>query len=64
MPWLRTLTDASLGSGLTRRQRSLAILVILLLSYIAFGALIHSILLGLNFIDAMYFTLVTIETIG
>ncbi|KAJ7753828.1 hypothetical protein B0H16DRAFT_1544072 [Mycena metata] len=49
---------------LTRRQRSLAILVILLLCYIALGALIHSILMGLNFIDAMYFTLVSIETIG
>ncbi|KAJ7074969.1 hypothetical protein B0H15DRAFT_45155 [Mycena belliarum] len=52
------------GSGLTRRQRSLVILVILLLCYIALGSLIHSMLLKLNFIDAMYFTLVSIETIG
>ncbi|CAK5272536.1 unnamed protein product [Mycena citricolor] len=52
------------GSGLTRRQRSLAIVVILLLTYIALGALIYSYLLHLNFIDAMYFTLVTIETVG
>ncbi|KAJ7676477.1 hypothetical protein B0H17DRAFT_1080152 [Mycena rosella] len=61
---VRTPDFENSGSGLTRRQRSLAILVILLLCYIAFGALIHSILLSLNFIDAMYFTLVTIETIG
>ncbi|KAJ7484324.1 hypothetical protein FB451DRAFT_81760 [Mycena latifolia] len=61
---LRTPDFENSGSGLTRRQRSLAILVILLLCYIAFGALIHSILLSLNFIDAMYFTLVSIETIG
>jgi potassium channel subfamily K len=40
------------------------ILVILLLCYIAFGSLIHSITLHLNFIDAMYFSLVSIETIG
>ncbi|KAJ7199234.1 hypothetical protein GGX14DRAFT_662452 [Mycena pura] len=55
---------ANSGSGLTRRQRSLAIVVIFLLCYIAFGALINSILIGLNFIDAMYFTLVSMETIG
>ncbi|KAJ7034543.1 hypothetical protein C8F04DRAFT_1101323 [Mycena alexandri] len=61
---IRTPDFEKSGSGLTRRQRSLAILVILLLCYIALGALIHSILMGLNFIDAMYFTLVTIETIG
>ncbi|KAJ7636869.1 hypothetical protein FB45DRAFT_907554 [Roridomyces roridus] len=52
------------GSGLTRRQRSLIIVVILLLCYIALGSLIFSIILHLNFIDAMYFSLVTIETIG
>ncbi|KAJ7474538.1 hypothetical protein B0H11DRAFT_2035816 [Mycena galericulata] len=64
MDLLRTPDFENSGSGLTRRQRSLTILVILLLCYIAFGSLIHSILLELNFIDAMYFTLVTIETIG
>ncbi|KAJ7868633.1 hypothetical protein B0H14DRAFT_2729837 [Mycena olivaceomarginata] len=61
---LRTPDFENSGSGLTRRQRSLVILVILLLCYIALGALIHSYLLSLNFIDAMYFTLVSIETIG
>ncbi|KAJ6572157.1 hypothetical protein B0H19DRAFT_1132741 [Mycena capillaripes] len=61
---MRTPDFENSGSGLTRRQRSLAILVILLLCYIALGALIHSYLLHLNFIDAMYFTLVSIETIG
>ncbi|KAJ6470255.1 hypothetical protein C8R47DRAFT_1325312 [Mycena vitilis] len=61
---IRTPDFENSGSGLTRRQRSLAILVIILLCYIALGALIHSYLLSLNFIDAMYFTLVSIETIG
>ncbi|KAJ6469379.1 hypothetical protein C8R45DRAFT_1078707 [Mycena sanguinolenta] len=61
---IRTPDFENSGSGLTRRQRSLVIIVILLLSYIALGALIHSFLLHLNFIDAMYFTLVSIETIG
>ncbi|KAF7291980.1 Tandem pore domain k+ channel [Mycena indigotica] len=61
---MRTPDFDNSGSGLTRRQRSLAILVILLLSYIAIGSLIHSILLDLTFIDAMYFSLVVIETIG
>ncbi|KAJ7056198.1 hypothetical protein C8F01DRAFT_993501 [Mycena amicta] len=61
---IRTPDFENSGSGLTRRQRSLAILVILLLTYIAVGSLIYSIILDLNFIDAMYFSLVSIETIG
>ncbi|KAJ7746481.1 hypothetical protein DFH07DRAFT_832698 [Mycena maculata] len=61
---IRTPDFENSGSGLTRRQRSLTIVVILLLSYIALGSLVHSVILNLNFIDAMYFTLVTIETIG
>ncbi|KAF7313871.1 Tandem pore domain k+ channel [Mycena chlorophos] len=61
---IRTPDFDNSGSGLTRRQRSLAILVIVLLAYIALGSLIHSLLLELNFIDAMYFSLVSIETIG
>lgn len=53
-----------LGSGLTRKQRALVIIVIVLLVYIAFGALVNSLILNLNFIDGLYFTVVTIETIG
>lgn len=52
------------GSGLTRKQRSLVIVVIILLIYIAFGALVNSFLNDLSFIEAMYFTVVSIETIG
>ena len=52
------------GSGLTRKQRSLVIVVIVLLVYIAFGALINSLLMNLTFINGLYFTVVTIETIG
>jgi potassium channel subfamily K, other eukaryote len=40
------------------------IVEITLLVYIAFGALVNTFLLSLNFIDALYFTVVTIETIG
>ena len=36
----------------------------LLLVYIAFGALVNSFLIKLNFIDALYFTVVSIETVG
>ena len=57
-------TDLFPGSGLTRRQRALMIIVIVLLVYIAFGALINSLLLHLTFIDGLYFTVVSIETIG
>lgn len=54
----------TLGSGLTRRQRALVIIVIVLLVYIAFGALVNSLIMDLNFVDGLYFTVVTIETIG
>lgn len=36
----------------------------ILLMWIAFGALINSILMNLSFIDGLYFTVVTIETVG
>src|SRR5262245_17418940 len=40
------------------------IIVIILLCYIALGALINSLLQHLSFINGLYFTVVTIETIG
>ncbi|KZO91976.1 hypothetical protein CALVIDRAFT_601812 [Calocera viscosa TUFC12733] len=52
------------GSGLTAKQRSLVIVVMLLICYIALGALINSFANNLSFQDALYFTIVTIETIG
>ena len=61
---LSSRTHGHLGSGLTRKQRSLVILVIILLMYIALGAWINSVLLHLNYINGLYFTVVSIETIG
>lgn len=52
------------GSGLTRKQRTLMILLIILFVYIALGSLVNSYLLSLSFINALYFTVTTIETIG
>ncbi|KAG2132703.1 uncharacterized protein EDB93DRAFT_1255121 [Suillus bovinus] len=52
------------GSGLTRKQRTLMIMLISLFAYIAFGSLVNSFLLSLSFINALYFTVTTIETIG
>ncbi|KAG8879959.1 hypothetical protein FRB97_001258 [Tulasnella sp. 331] len=52
------------GSGLTRKQRSLVIIVIILISYIAIGSLAFSELLNLTFQNGLYFTVVTIESIG
>ncbi|KAG1859517.1 hypothetical protein DFJ58DRAFT_780054 [Suillus subalutaceus] len=52
------------GSGLTRKQRTLMIMLIILFAYIAFGSLVNSFLLSLSFINALYFTVTTIETIG
>ena len=52
------------GSGLTHKQRSLVIIIIVLLCYITFGSLAQTFLLEIDFIDALYFTVVSIETIG
>lgn len=60
----KCLPDFRLGSGLTRKQRSLVIVVIVLMCYIALGALVHTYLLQLSFINALYFSVVTIETVG
>jgi hypothetical protein len=53
------------GSGLTRKQRSLSIIIIFLLIYIAIGSLINTFLISnLNFIDSLYFSVIVIEAIG
>lgn len=49
---------------MSRKQRSLLVIVMLLFLYIAFGALVNSFLLRLDFINALYFTVVSIETVG
>ncbi|KAG5645495.1 hypothetical protein DXG03_005904 [Asterophora parasitica] len=61
---VRTPDFAISGSGLTRKQRTLVISVMTLLAYIAFGALVQTYLIGLTFLNALYFTVVSIETIG
>jgi potassium channel subfamily K, other eukaryote len=55
------LTGTS-GSGLTRKQRSLVIMIIVFLSYLAMGALVDCYILNLRFIDGLYFSIVTIES--
>ncbi|KAF4616570.1 hypothetical protein D9613_008731 [Agrocybe pediades] len=52
------------GSGLTQKQRSLVIITIVLLCYVSLGSLILAIMLHVTFIDALYLSVVSIETIG
>ncbi|EIW74327.1 hypothetical protein CONPUDRAFT_160035 [Coniophora puteana RWD-64-598 SS2] len=52
------------GSGLTRKQRSLVILNIVLFSYLALGSLIIVFLMELSFVNALFFAVVSIETVG
>ncbi len=53
------------GSGLTPKQRSLVIIVMVLLVYMAMGALCFNFLLpDIPFQNALYYTVVSIETIG
>ncbi|KAF8318708.1 hypothetical protein DL93DRAFT_2164886 [Clavulina sp. PMI_390] len=62
--FIRTKDFASSGSGLSRKQRSLVIIIILLFSWVAIGAGCFAALLNVTFQDALYFTIVTMETIG
>ncbi|KAI5121123.1 hypothetical protein M0805_002795 [Coniferiporia weirii] len=62
--YVRTPDFARSSSGLSRRQRSLVIVVMILLVWIALGSLVNSLLMDLSFIDGMYYTVVVIETIG
>lgn len=62
--FVRTPDFARSSSGLTRKQRSLAIVVMLLLVWIALGGLANSLIMDLDFINGLYFTVVVIETIG
>ncbi|KAH7105107.1 voltage-gated potassium channel [Auriculariales sp. MPI-PUGE-AT-0066] len=55
---------AEKGSGLTRKQRSLVIVIMLFLCYIAVGASINHALLKLDFVNSLYFTIVSITTVG
>ncbi|KAA1478158.1 voltage-gated potassium channel [Dentipellis sp. KUC8613] len=55
---------ASSGSGLTRKQRSMIIITIIFLSYIALGALLSALLMDLSFVNGLFFTIVTTLTIG
>ena len=58
------LTQSNQGSGITRRQRSLVIITMIFLSYVAFGALLSSLMMSLTFLNGLFFTIVTTLTIG
>jgi hypothetical protein len=55
---------AKCGSGLTRKQRALVIVVMILLTDLGFGALIYCFMMDIKFLDALYFSVCSILTIG
>jgi potassium channel subfamily K, other eukaryote len=62
--YIQVMCSASPGSGITRKQRSLVIITMVFLTYIALGALISSLMMNLTFINGLFFTIVTTLTIG
>ena len=60
--FITTKDLASSGSGLTQKQRSLVIVMILLFAWVAIGAGCFSALLKISFQDSLYFTIVTMES--
>jgi hypothetical protein len=55
---------AKCGSGLTRKQRALVIVVMILLTDLGFGALFYCFMMDIKFLDALYFSVCSILTIG
>jgi hypothetical protein len=62
--YARTKDFVNSGSGLTDKQRSLVIIIIILLCYLGLGSLVQIFILRISFVDAIYFCVVSIESIG
>lgn len=62
--YVRTPDFSNSGSGVTRKQRSLIIIVMILLTYLGIGAMAYSFMLDYPFLDALYFCVCSSLTIG
>lgn len=62
--YIRTKDFKDAGSGLTRKQSQLVIVIMAFLAYISLSALIFALVMQLPFLDAMYFSVESIATIG
>lgn len=62
--FFRTKNFKNAGSGLTRKQSQLVIVVMAFLTYISISALIFALSMPLQFLDAMYFMVETQATVG
>lgn len=62
--YVRTKDFTKSGSGLTRKQRSLVIIVMVLLTYLGFGAIVYCFIIEISFLDALYFSVCSSLTIG
>ncbi|SCZ97568.1 BZ3500_MvSof-1268-A1-R1_Chr4-3g07254 [Microbotryum saponariae] len=61
---VRTRDFKASGSGLTEKQRALVIAVMSLLCYLGLGSLVFSFMEDFSYIDSLYFTIVTITSVG
>ncbi|PWN37211.1 voltage-gated potassium channel, partial [Meira miltonrushii] len=62
--YLRTEDFKDAGSGLTKKQSQLVIVIVAFLAYISLSALVFALVMQLPFLDAMYFSVESIATIG
>jgi hypothetical protein len=62
--YFRTEDFSKSGGGLTSKQRSLVIVVMILLAYLGLGAIVYCYMLRLTFLDALYFAVCSSLTIG
>ncbi|CAO1627260.1 unnamed protein product [Parajaminaea phylloscopi] len=62
--YIGTKNFKSSGSGLTNKQTQLVIVIMILLVYVSLGSLLWSLLLGIQFEAALYFTCTTLLSVG
>ena len=62
--YLRTSDFNHAGSGLTQKQKSLVLAVMALLLYLSLGSLVFALLIPVDFITALYFSVATCLTVG
>lgn len=64
LDYRNTKNFRSAGSGLTRKQSQLVMAIMAFLAYISISALIYSLVMQLQFLDAMYFMVESLATVG
>ncbi len=64
LDFITTRNFRNAGSGLTQKQKELVIICMIFLTYLSLGSLVFAFVMELNFEESIYFSLVTVATVG